>query len=248
VFYLKLGGSLVTEKRSGEQRVRDQVVRDISRDVRDFLHGNDIVLAHGAGSFGHIPVAKYGLDRGLSKGHEIKASEVFVSVSRLNCHISLIMQEEGVPVVPVPARSIFYRERDGHVIAHLETISELLRRGFIPLTHGDLIADRLSGVHVLSADEIPLYLLPLGLKEVIFLTDVPGVLGPDGRVLDVVSEDDVVKIESRAAKDVTGSMLGKLSRAFQLAHKGVKVIIAGYYNRGDLKRILDGEVGTKIVI
>ena len=73
-------------------------------------------------------------------------------------------------------------------------------------------------------------------------------LGPDGRVLDVVSEDDVVKIESRAAKDVTGSMLGKLSRAFQLAHKGVKVIIAGYYNRGDLKRILDGEVGTKIVI
>lgn len=247
MFYLKLGGSLITEKKSGKQRVKEHIVSNISRDIQDFLYGDNIVLAHGAGSFGHVPVVKYGLDRGLSKGHEIEASEVFVSVSKLNCHISLLMQREGVPVVPLPARSIFYRGEDGRIIAYLKTISELLRRGFIPLTHGDLIADFLSGVYVLSADEIPLYLLPLGLKEVIFLTDVPGVLGPDGKVLDVVSEDDVIK-EGRDTKDVTGSMLGKLSKAFQLARRGVKVTIAGYYNRGDLKRVLDGEIGTKIVI
>ncbi len=244
MLYVKLGGSLITYKKEGMLSVKEDVVRSISRELSLSLR-DKIFLAHGAGSFGHIPVMKYNLQDGLRKGSELGASEVMVRVSELNSIIAKILLEEHVPVAPFPARSIFMR-RGGKISCNTAFIKHLIDYDLIPLTHGDLIPDEESGTYVLSADEMPLYLVPLGLKKVIFLTDVPGVLDDEGNLIKELKRGHLPELKKEGF-DVTGAMEGKLSHAFKLTSMGVEVIIAGYINDGDLKKAIEGEWGTKII-
>ena len=76
---LKIGGSILTDK-SGERGARSEEIERVAREVASGPH--DLVLVHGAGSFGHIPARRYGLPlkfspEGLRVTHE--------SVVRLIC-------------------------------------------------------------------------------------------------------------------------------------------------------------------
>ncbi len=243
MLYLKLGGSLITYKKEGMFSIKESILRDISRELKPFLV-NKVFLAHGAGSFGHVPVIKHNLQNGLRKGSELGASEVMVKVSELNSIVSRIMLEEGIPVVPFPARSIFIR-REGKISCNLPFVEHLMDHDLVPLTHGDLIPDEDTGTYILSADEIPIYIAPLGLKKVIFLTDVPGVLDERGNLIRELKGNSLPRLGEEGF-DVTGAMRGKLSHAFKLASMGIEVTIAGYLNKGDLRRAFEGKWGTKI--
>lgn len=244
VLYIKLGGSLITPKKKGSFEIRERVIREIAAELGKILPERQIFLAHGAGPFGHVPVMKYGLQNGFMPGKELGVSETLIRVMELNMKIADLMLEKGIPVLPFHPRSVF-RRIDGKVIPDLFTISSWMEMGLVPLTHGDLINDEERGVYVLSADEIPLYLRPLGVDEVIFLTDVPGVMDEHGNILPYIGEEDIPDLGG-ATFDVTGSMRGKLDAAFKLAKTGVKVRIAGFKNGGDLIKAIAGESGTMI--
>jgi len=243
VLYLKLGGSLITPKKEGSFEVRERVVRELAIELGSILLERRVFLAHGAGPFGHVPVKKYGLHEGFAPGKESGISETLIRVMELNTEVASLMLEEGVPVLPFHPRSIF-RRINGKVFSDLSLIKAWMEIGLIPLAHGDLIRDE-HGIYVLSADEIPLYLRPLGVDEVIFLTDVPGVMDEHGNLLPSIREGDIPDLGS-VTFDVTGSMRGKLDAAFKLAKAGVKVRIAGFNSRGDLIKAITGESGTKI--
>ncbi len=243
MLYIKLGGSLITYKKEGMFSIKKSILKSISRELEPFLR-DKIFLAHGAGSFGHVPVIKHNLQNGLREGSELGASEVMVRVSELNSIISKVMLEENIPVVPFPARSVFMRNK-GEISCNLSFIKYLIDHNFIPLTHGDLIPDEEIGTYILSADEIPIYLAPLGLKKVIFLTDVPGVLDEEGKLIRELKRGSLPELKG-GEFDVTGAMGGKLSHAFKLASMGIEVVIAGYLNNGDLRRAFEGKWGTKI--
>ncbi len=244
VLYVKLGGSLITPKKEGIFEVREEVVREVSSDLLEISKERDLFLAHGAGPFGHIPVKRYGLHEGLRPGSELGVSETSIRVMELNLRIGSLMLEEGLPVIPFHPRSIFRRVRGG-VICDLSAVKAWMDLNMIPLTHGDLIYDEERGVSVLSADEIPIYLVPLGLKEAVYLTDVGGVLNEKGEVIPEITEADVPDL-GRSVYDVTGAMRGKLEAAFRLAKSGVKVRVAGFSQKGDLIRALRGESGTLV--
>ncbi len=245
MLYVKLGGSLITYKKEGMFSIKENILRNISRELRSFLRDR-IFLTHGAGSFGHVPVIKHNLQNGLRKGSKLGASEVMVRVSELNSIVSKIMLEESIPVVPFSARSVFMRRR-GKISCNLPFIEYLIDHDFVPLTHGDFIPDEELGTYILSADEIPIYLAPLGLKKVIFLTDVPGVLDEEGNLIKELRRNFLPKLREDDF-DVTGAMRGKLSHAFKLASMGIEVIIAGYLNNGDLRRAFEGGWGTRVII
>ena len=243
MLYLKIGGSLITPKRSGTLRIDAAKVREIAGEVRGLLSDlGDIVLAHGAGSYGHVLVKEFGLQSGCAE-RSLELALVYASVSRLNAEVSSIMSEEGVPVMPIHPRSVF-RRSGGSVLLDTWVIEAALSNGLLPLLHGDMILDSERGCYVLSADEIPVYLVPLGLKMAVFLTDVPGVLDEQGRVISEVRSIPESLGDERL--DVTGSMHGKLRWALELAKLGVDVRIGGFENRGDLTRILNGEAGTRV--
>ena len=245
VLYLKLGGSLITPKREGRREIRSEVIREISRDLNEIIGDSKVFLAHGAGPYGHEPVLRHRLHLGVSEANRRGASETMVSVSELNIMVARIMLEEGIPIAPLPARAIFMRER-GVVRCNVPQLRGLLDSGLIPLTHGDLIPDDGRGVYVLSADEIPIYLSSLGLRKVIYLIDLPGVLDEGGDVIPVIRRDHLSKVDT-ASGDATGSLRGKLERALRLAEMGVDVRIAGYKSRGDLINVLMGKTGTKVL-
>ncbi|MDM7940324.1 MAG: uridylate kinase, partial [Methanothrix sp.] len=55
---LKIGGSILTDKKrigAARQREIQRIAEEIAADPED------LVLVHGAGSFGHIPARRYGL-------------------------------------------------------------------------------------------------------------------------------------------------------------------------------------------
>lgn len=244
MIYIKLGGSLITPKREGRRELREEVIRSFSRDLKELIADFRFFLAHGAGPYGHEPVLRYGLNSGINEENRIGASETMVGVSELNVLVARVMTEEGIPVVPFPARSIFHR--NGRVLCNLAQVRRFLDSGFVPLTHGDLILDGERGVYVLSADEIPMHLLDLGLEQAIFLIDEPGVLDDEGNVIPVIGKTHLEGIRS-AFLDATGSIRGKLETAIKLAGLGVEVRIAGYKGRGDLIKAINGELGTKVI-
>ena len=67
--FLKLGGSLITDKdRRGSFR-REDCLR-LGREIREALDAADIrlLIGHGAGSFAHVPAARYRVREGLPGG------------------------------------------------------------------------------------------------------------------------------------------------------------------------------------
>ena len=65
--FLKLGGSLITDKDTAHTP-RIDVIDRIAGEIKKYLveHPQDsLLLGHGSGSFGHVPAAKYGTREGV---------------------------------------------------------------------------------------------------------------------------------------------------------------------------------------
>src|SRR5512136_3268147 len=100
--FLKLGGSLITDK-TDEQVARPRVIRRLAREVRTALNkrpGLKLVLGHGSGSFGHSVASRYGTRKGV-RGPE--AWRGFSEVAEAAAHLNGIVREacirEGIPVL-----------------------------------------------------------------------------------------------------------------------------------------------------
>lgn len=125
------------------------------------------------------------------------------------------------------------------------TIEALLKHGAIPIINeNDTVAteeikcgdnDRLSG---LVADLC-------GAHKLILLTDVDGLLGSDGKVINIVDEitEGIAKLGGRSHCDLgTGGMATKLEAARAATGAGIECVIANGKSKDVLVRIvLDGE-------
>ncbi len=241
VVFIKVGGSLITDKKLGDFRINFEVIDGISKDIKEIMENYRIILAHGAGTFGHRPVREYGLQEGL-KGKLIEASEVLHMVRILNNAIVGRLILNGVPAVGVSPRSFIIWDNSHR--AFKKQIITMLSWGFVPVTHGDVVFSSKEGAKIVSADEIPLILSDI-VSKTVFLTDVPGVLDERGVLLKEVNKNSKI-LRGDAGIDVTGGMLGKVERSFKLAELGVDVIITDYRFQGDLIRALRGEKGTRV--
>jgi len=65
--FLKLGGSLLTDKTQSEA-VRLHVVRRMAKEIADAMARKPqlrLIIGHGSGSFGHVAAARYGTRLGV---------------------------------------------------------------------------------------------------------------------------------------------------------------------------------------
>ncbi|MCA9937430.1 MAG: hypothetical protein KC418_02225, partial [Anaerolineales bacterium] len=70
--FLKLGGSLLTDK-TGVEVVRADVLARLAVEIaaaRQARPGLRLVLGHGSGSFGHVAAARYGTRQGVHTAAE----------------------------------------------------------------------------------------------------------------------------------------------------------------------------------
>ena len=172
---LKIGGSVITEKGS-ISKVREAEIDRISHEIAAFRKDSDsqLILVHGAGSFGHPQALKYRLNDGFDAQG---AYLTHVSVKLLNSRVVESLNDAGVHALPVHPLSSCLLENGKIIDFQIGQIKVMLEKGIIPVLHGDVVMDTKKGSSVLSGDRIIPYLaLSLNASMIGSGSDVDGVL------------------------------------------------------------------------
>ena len=231
---LKIGGSVLTDK-SGEEKLADSF-DDVIKTVAD-ADRDDLILVHGAGSFGHPHAQRNEITE--EEGGREGAHETHEAVARLNRRVVSSLNELGVDALPVHPLSCAWRD---DALGFETTPTQILRdEGFLPVLHGDVVAETGNGVSVLSGDDIAVKLAAARGDEVGMCTSAGGVLDEEGNRLEhVPSVEEITEFGDEGA-DVTGGISGKVESLLSLPTGG------RVFGANELEEYLDGEaVGTLV--
>lgn len=264
--FLKLGGSLITDK-TRPLAVRRRVLLRLAREVAEALAarpGLRLLLGHGSGSFGHVVGKRHRTREGVHgpegwRGYA-ETARAAALLDRLVCDA---LWEAGVPALALPP-SASALCRDG-VLVHLEVqpIAEALRQGLVPLVYGDVALDEVRGGTIVSTEEVFAYLIPrLRPDRILLAGQVAGVYtadphrDPAARLLRRMTPEMVREVESGLGAshgvDVTGGMWAKVRAMARLVEEGpaLRVQIFSGERPGNVRRaLLDprSTVGTVLV-
>lgn len=259
VVFLKLGGSLITDKNRA-YTARPRIIARLAREVRQALDaapGLRLLVGHGSGSFGHWAAKPYGTQQGVHTPAQWRGYvEVAAAAARLNRIVTDAFLNAGVPVLSVqPSASA--RCRDG-VLEHLDgyPIHAALAQGLVPLVYGDVALDEMRGGTIISTEDIFAFLADeLHPSRILLLGETPGVLDADGFVVPHITPGDLPTLRAAltgsAGVDVTGGMAAKVAQMVELVqrHPEISAHILTGVKPGLLARILlntDLHVGTRI--
>jgi len=245
---LKLGGSLITDKRR-EATPRPERLRRLAAETRAALDARPemrLLIGHGSGSFGHFAGRRHGARDGVRSAEGwVGYAQVGAAAARLNRLVADAFLEAGVPVLSLqPSASA--RCHDGKLRAlALEPIQTALAKGLVPLLYGDVALDDVRGGTIISTEEIFLYLTPILRPERILLVgEVAGVLDASGETLPHLrpGQLDVIAtlLGGSHGVDVTGGMSSKVTAMLELvsAHPALSVRIFSGRSDGEVQRAL----------
>lgn len=263
--YLKLGGSLITDKRRAEQPRLDVIERlavEIAT-ARRLQPALRLIVGHGSGSYGHVAGQRYGTRAGVNSadgwyGFAVTAD----AASRLNRIVTSALLAAGIPAWTIQP-SVSLRCRDGAVVAGPEAAVETaLSNGLVPVVHGDVALDSVRGGTIASTEEIFEWLaLHLPPARLILLGEVDGIYTadptttPSAAKISRLTPDTLNAVEAGLGgshgTDVTGGMASKVARSVHLAqqHPGLKIIVCSGLTPGNLVKVLidpSTAIGTRI--
>ncbi|MGC9517408.1 MAG: isopentenyl phosphate kinase [Methanomicrobiales archaeon] len=259
---LKLGGSVITKKDAVEPEADYENLERISREIADSNVG-DLIIIHGAGSFGHPFAKKYDIGSPIKNENEFNQKKHgFVItqswVKRLNSIVCEKLQEKGINAVSIQPSSFIMTKNKRIYKANLALIKNYLKLGFVPVIYGDVVLDIDDSIKiaVLSGDQIIKYLAENFKPERVILgSDVDGIYTKnpkkyaDAKLIEEVSSlDDLELTEGASVVDVTGGMVGKLQELLILAQMGIESEIINASKLNLIKKALNGEksIGTLI--
>jgi isopentenyl phosphate kinase len=242
---LKIGGSILTDK-SRRLFARSEEINRVAEEVAPYAE--NLILVHGAGSFGHVQAEEYRLrEKFRPEGLRITHSSV-VELNRLVVEALARSGANPMPVHPFSCVTL----RDGGIESFsLEPIERMIEEGLLPVLHGDVAMDITRRAGIVSGDDLVPYLArSLNAEIVAEGTDKDGVL-VEGKPLKRISRDDWSSVDGHlggsSTTDVTGGMREKVLKLLGLADAGINSLIFNASKRGHISRVLKGDVlGTKV--
>lgn len=245
---LKIGGSVITEKGSVSVARKNEIER-IANEIASFKSefNSNIILVHGAGSFGHPQAMKWA-DKFDARG----IYDTHASVKELNSMVVEALNNAGVHALPLHPLSSCLLENGRIIDFHIEQVKVMLKNGIMPVLHGDVVMDKTLGAAVLSGDRIVPYIaLALKASKIGAGSNVDGVLNEKGEVIKKIAPFNFSELKKHIkgsnSTDVTGGMLGKVSEFLELANSGISSRIFNASRTGMVSKFLNGEdVGTLI--
>jgi isopentenyl phosphate kinase len=258
--FLKLGGSLITDKTS-PHTPKPEVLMRLAVEVANAsqrIEGLKLLIGHGSGSFGHVPARRYNTRQGVSTPDEWRGFvEVWREAAALDRLVIEAFSAAGLPVIAFPPSASLVSQ-DGSVEAwDLSAIERALRAGIIPIVYGDVIFDSRRGGTIFSTEDLfhhlaqqlrPGRILLAGLEAGVW-ADYPQSTEFVGEITPETLAQIAPSLGGSAATDVTGGMLSKVEQSLALAQliPGLEVRIFSGEIPGMVEQALAGEpVGTLI--
>jgi isopentenyl phosphate kinase len=255
--FLKLGGSLITDKhtpRTPRPGVLARLMAEMA-EARAARPDLQIVLGHGSGSYGHVEAKKYGTRAGVRTPEGWRGfAEVQHAAGLLNHLVADAAHAAGLPIVNFPP-SASARCHNGVIeTMALDPIRAALGHDLIPLVFGDVALDDIRGGTIVSTEDVFRYLaVHLKPERILLAGSDAGVLThwPDGDVIpEITSAEALSGLTGSHAADVTGGMAGKVREMLALARDlpGVEIRIFSGEAVGLVRAALTGEAtpGTLI--
>lgn len=258
--FLKLGGSLITDK-TRPHTPRLAVIARLAGEIASarLTSSLPLVLGHGSGSFGHITARRYGTRQGVTTPPQWQGFlEVWQEASALNRLVMEGLQQAGLPAISFPPSAMVVA-RDGQVTAwDISPLQAALQAGLLPVIYGDVVFDTVRGGTILSTEDLFVHLAKeMHPKRLLLAGIEPGVWADFPactRLIPMINPANLPEVDSAlsgsAAADVTGGMKSKVHAMLALveAMPGLVVSIFSGEAPGDVEKALTGEdLGTRII-
>jgi len=272
--FLKLGGSLITDKTQPYTPLLD-VMDDLALQIATALqtHPNlRLVLGHGAGSFGHVPASEYKTRDGLPpkstplshrerdeteddywKGY----AEVWYQASSLNRFVMKALHNAGVRAIALPPSDSVIASNGQVSVWETTHIRMALATGIVPVVFGDTVFDEVRGGTILSTEDLFISLATALSPERILLAGLEAAVWADfperTKIVERITPQSFSEIKANVGKstaaDVTGGMESKVKQMLDVveANPEMTIQIFSGVEPGNIVRALTGEIlGTVI--
>lgn len=265
VTLIKLGGSVITDK-SIPNSVRWEVLKRLVQEVKTVMGKSEerFVLAHGSGSFAHVPASQYKTKEGfINEQSRLGMAITQDSAAQLNRLIVSELLKQDVPAVSVYVSNSVVLN-GGKVASYYDNVlREYLKHDLLPVTTGDVVVDQEKGCGIWSADTIlPFFAQKFQesgwhVKQLLHVTVTPGVyrdvMHPEKGIFTEISNENKAEVEAAMGEvkgfDVTGGMWAKIQESLTLAEEyGLETRIISGEIPGTLAKVLleNASLGTRI--
>jgi len=258
--FLKLGGSLITDKTRPHTPATATLARlaDEIQRARRAAPDLQLLIGHGSGSFGHVAGKKHGTRQGVHGREQwLGFAEVWQEARALNQIVLEALCAAGLPVVAFPPSGAALAA-DGEIAEwDLRPLRAALQAGLVPLVYGDVAFDTRRGGTILSTETLFRYLAAPLQPERILLAGLESGVWADfpacTQLLPLITPASDLRhsasVGGALAVDVTGGMAQKVDDMLELVQRipGLEALIFSATQPGLLEQALLGAApGTRI--
>jgi len=273
--FLKLGGSLITDK-AKPYTPRLDVMNDLALQIATALqtHPNlRLVLGHGAGSFGHVPASEYHTRDGIpprptplahrerdetEQNYWKGFAEVWYQAEMLNRYVMSALYKAKVRAITLPPSASIIASSGKVSVWETTPIRMALSSGIIPVIHGDVVFDEVRGGTILSTEDLFMHLTRALNPDRILLAGLEKAVWADfperTKRIEKITPQSYKEISAGVGKtaagaDVTGGMETKVKQMLDLVKESsvASVQIFSGEDAGNIVYALTGEaLGTLI--
>lgn len=246
---IKLGGSVITNKLK-YMEFRHLLVTRLCDEIK--RSGKDVMIVHGAGSFGHVIAKEHRLQDGYIDDSQIHGIvKVSFDMRDLNSKVMSALVRTGIDAVSIPTGSCFEME-DGELYGDTEILRKYVELGIMPVMFGDVVLDRKKKFGICSGDKIMEFLADLFQPErVIFVSDVDGLFddnpktNKDAKLIENVNNDVLSSVITNTdVADVTGGVRGKMEAMLRMCSQDRDCILLN----GNVKdRLYNALIGNDVI-
>ncbi len=256
--FLKLGGSLITDK-TGVAEVRTEVLLRLATEIAAVWQAQPqlrLLMGHGSGSFGHVAAARHDTRHGVQTTAQWHGfTEVASAAATLNRLVVQALHAAGLPAFSVPPSASAHCQDGQITFMAVEPVRQALDAHLLPVVYGDVAFDSMRGGTIVSTEEVMGYLAAyLQPRWFLLAGDVPGVLDWQGEVVPWITPANFAGIQTALGgsrgTDVTGGMAGKVQAMLDLVQQapGLSVRIFSGLTPGLLPAALQGQEHEGTVI
>lgn len=246
---VKIGGKIATD---------NDLVLKLINDIADVKKDYNIILVHGGGAEVSSVSADYGITAKFEDGIRVTSDKEMQIVDavlsgKVNKDLVRLFYKGNLKAVGLSGAdgSIFTGEtiaentRTGKVTTVNSSLLELLMKNdYVPVIASTSMCAENLALNI-NADEVALALaISLANTGLIFISDIEGVL-KDGKIINKINQK--IADKEIADKVIQGGMIPKVKSSLSAIDAGVDFVTIGTFTKaGDLIKLINNEIGTKI--